>query len=268
MVSAWTRGDAVKPAAHRIGAAREFVRWKAAPTLIGGLLLDPEPIAPGGSADNGEGGAGKTAARAGEQITAVITLDAPNALEYVMVEAPRPAGCEPFNPLSGRDARLMRTGDSKPGWSAGSSGSGGSHETAGSGGSGRNHESGGSGWSGGSHESGGSGGSGRNHESGGSGGSGGSGETGGVLNDLNIVKSGSNREPGGSDENDGLPIYREEHDDRSVFFLDRLDAGRWQIRFPMRAVTRGDYRALPAEVSAMYAPDIRAHTDARRVRIE
>jgi uncharacterized protein YfaS (alpha-2-macroglobulin family) len=197
MVSAWTRGAGVKPAAHQIGAAREFVRWKTTPTLIGGLLLDAAPLAPDGFVASG-----KTAARAGEQITAVITLDAPNALEYVMVGVPRPAGCEPLNPLSGRDARLVRTGDS---------GGGGSGEAGGNGGSAEDDE---------------------------------------------------------DDENDGLLIYREEHDDRSVFFLDRLDAGRWQIRFPMRAVTRGDYRALPAEVSAMYAPDIRAHTDARRVRIE
>ena len=66
----------------------------------------------------------------------------------------------------------------------------------------------------------------------------------------------------------GRPIYREEHDDKSVFFLDRLEAGTWEIRFGMRAVTPGNFRALPVQVEAMYVPEIRANSDARRVRIE
>ncbi len=64
------------------------------------------------------------------------------------------------------------------------------------------------------------------------------------------------------------PIYREERDEKSVFFLDRLEAGTWEIRFGMRAVRPGDFRALPARVEAMYVPEIRANSDARRVAIE
>jgi len=63
-------------------------------------------------------------------------------------------------------------------------------------------------------------------------------------------------------------IYREEHDDHSAFFLDHIDAGEWEIRFTMRAVTPGDFRVLPAKVEAMYAPEIRANSDARRVQVE
>jgi uncharacterized protein YfaS (alpha-2-macroglobulin family) len=70
----------------------------------------------------------------------------------------------------------------------------------------------------------------------------------------------------GPDE--GRPIYREERDDKSVFFLDHIEAGTWEIRFGMRATTPGDYRALPVQASAMYVPEVRANSDARRVQIE
>lgn len=65
----------------------------------------------------------------------------------------------------------------------------------------------------------------------------------------------------------GRPVYREEHPDRSVFFLPRVEAGRWEIRYRMRAVFPGDYRALPATVEAMYVPALDANTEARRLRI-
>src|SRR5213075_2105694 len=64
------------------------------PTVAGSVRFVPEPLA-------------GQAALAGEQITAVVSLDVPNALEYLMVSVPKPAGCEPLNPLSGWDARLV-----------------------------------------------------------------------------------------------------------------------------------------------------------------
>lgn len=64
------------------------------------------------------------------------------------------------------------------------------------------------------------------------------------------------------------PIYREEHDDHSAFFIDALEAGTWEVQFGLRAVTAGDYRVLPAEAEAMYVPEIHANSDARRVQIE
>lgn len=114
-----------------------------------------------------------------------VVLAVPGELEYVMVAVPKPAGCEPLNPLSGWDAELVRA-DSAEGAKA----------------SGRHG------------------------------------------------------------------IYREEHDDHSAFFLDHPEAGEWEIRFTMRAVTAGDFRVLPVQVEAMYAPEVRANSDARRVRIE
>lgn len=70
------------------------------------------------------------------------------------------------------------------------------------------------------------------------------------------------------DAPEGRAICREERDDKSVFFLDHVPAGTWEIRFGMRATTPGDYRALPVEASAMYVPEVRANSGARRVRID
>src|SRR5688572_14300268 len=103
-----------------------------------------------------------------------------------MVELPRPAGCEPLNPLSGWDARLIHVSEDAP------------------------------------------------------------------------------SEPDGK----GRAIYREEHDDRSVFFLDSVAAGSWEIRFGLRATTAGDFRALPVEALAMYVSEVRANSDALRLRVE
>jgi uncharacterized protein YfaS (alpha-2-macroglobulin family) len=47
-----------------------------------------------------------------------------------------------------------------------------------------------------------------------------------------------------------------------------VEAGTWEIRFGLRATTPGDYRALPVKAAAMYVPEVRANSDARRVRIE
>ncbi len=63
----------------------------------------------------------------------------------------------------------------------------------------------------------------------------------------------------------GRAIYREEHDDRSAFFLSRIEAGEWEIRYSLRATTAGNYRALPAKAGAMYVPEVRANSDAQRI---
>jgi alpha-2-macroglobulin len=66
----------------------------------------------------------------------------------------------------------------------------------------------------------------------------------------------------------GRPLYREEHDDRSVFFLPHLPAGRWEIRYTLRALFAGDFRALPATAAAIYVPLIAANTEASRIAIK
>lgn len=175
LTSAWAEYATTQPSSHLIEATRQFERHPQVATLAGTLRIETKPFGPDDHA------------AAGETVTAVVSLTVPNELEYVMVEVPRPAGCEPFNALSGWDARLKAI-SAKP-------------KTA--------------------------------------------------------------NDPEDADE----AIYREEHDDRSAFFLDRLPAGTWEIRFALRAATPGDYRAAPVKVEAMYAPEIRANTDARRVKI-
>ncbi len=63
----------------------------------------------------------------------------------------------------------------------------------------------------------------------------------------------------------GRAVYREEHDDRSVFFLPHLPAGRWELVYRLRATFAGDFRALPATVAAMYVPALAANGTAARL---
>ena len=195
LVSAWAAADVVKPAGNLMTAVREFAREKAVPTVMGTLKVTSEMLS----------NPGKT--KVGEQVMARVTLTLPNEMEYLMVEVPRPAGCEPLNSLSGWDARILQV-EANQGVS---------------------------------------------------------------LADALVKESPAilpiNHE---QDENTdtGRPVYREEHDDRSVFFLDHLTAGTWEIRFGLRATTQGDYRALPVQASAMYVPEVRANSDARRVQID
>lgn len=194
--SSWARGESVKPAGYQAEVARAYTRLKMTPTVIGTLNRTAQPLGPVGTS------------RAGEQVVATLDLQFPNDLEYVMIEVPKPAGCEPLNPLSGWDARLIPVG----------------HEGA-------------------------------------------------ARSPIPLVAENvaSEEEPADEDGADiprGEAIYREEHDDKSVFFLTRVSAGKWQLKYHLRATIAGDYRALPAQLEAMYVPEIRANSDARRLVIE
>ncbi|PTY07708.1 hypothetical protein DB347_05620 [Opitutaceae bacterium EW11] len=175
--SAWVQGDAVKPEGHLVSIHRSFVRQAPQPTLSGSVLVAPVELSSGG------------ACKTGEELDARVHISVSNDLEYVMVEVPRPAGCEPLNPLSGWDARLLRDQGDSP----------------------------------------------------------------------------AERMDG---RDAGTAVYREEHDTKSVFFIRSLPAGKWTLRFGLRSVTPGDYRALPAQVSAMYVPEVTANSDAQRVKLE
>ncbi len=171
--SAWAASDDLKPAGYLVGVGRMLIRQKSQPTLVGTLRITPQPLADRGSAV------------AGERITAAVRITVPNELEYVMVEVPKPAGCEPLNPLSGWDARIRRGAEAS----------------------------------------------------------------------------------GNGEPDEGRVIYREERDDKSVFFLESLGAGDWEIRYDLRAVTPGDFRVLPVQVTAMYVPEISANSAAQRLKI-
>jgi uncharacterized protein YfaS (alpha-2-macroglobulin family) len=64
-----------------------------------------------------------------------------------------------------------------------------------------------------------------------------------------------------------IPIYGELRDRRMAFFIRRLPAGVWKIRYDLRTETVGDFSALPVIGRAMYAPEIRGNGESRRVEI-
>lgn len=173
LVETWATGDGVKPASHVISVKREFERLVPTPTVAGPVRFTSTTLERGDTS------------HASEQIDVQVRVSVPHDLRYVMVAVPKPAGCEPLNPLSGWDATL------RPWMSPG----------------------------------------------------------------VSATASNERR------------LFREEKDDHSAVFIDRLDAGEWQITLRLRAVTPGDYRALPARVEAMYVPEITANSDARRLHI-
>jgi len=62
----------------------------------------------------------------------------------------------------------------------------------------------------------------------------------------------------------GLGAYMELHDDRVCFFMNYLWPGKRIARYQLRAEIPGKYSALPAHVSAMYAPELKANSDEMR----
>jgi hypothetical protein len=175
--SAWACGDAVKPAASLLALSRSYSEQRPVPSVAGPARSDTIPV---GSA---------SLVRLGSGLTAEIRLKVPHDTEYLMLEIPKPAGCEPLNPLSGWDAELVPAN----------------------------------------------------------------------LADTDAATP----RPFGATR----ILYREEHDDRSVVFIDSISAGDWVIRLKLQAIFAGDFRVLPVKAEAMYVPEIRANTESRRLRI-
>jgi len=175
--SAWARGDAAKPSASLLEITRSYSEQRPVVSVAGSASRENLPV-------------GTTAiVLQGSGLTAEVRLKVPHDTEYLMLEIPKPAGCEPLNPLSGWDAELVPAN----------------------------------------------------------------------LADADAAKPrafGSTR-----------ILYREEHDDRSVIFIDHISAGDWLIRVRLQAVFAGDFRILPVKAESMYVPEIRANTASRRLRI-
>jgi uncharacterized protein YfaS (alpha-2-macroglobulin family) len=68
--------------------------------------------------------------------------------------------------------------------------------------------------------------------------------------------------------NNGLGAYMELRDNRVAFFVRALARGKNSISYRMRAETPGQFSALPAKASAMYAPELRANSDEIKLRVE
>lgn len=62
--------------------------------------------------------------------------------------------------------------------------------------------------------------------------------------------------------------HQERHDERMVFFLDVLPAGRHEFRYVLYPELAGDVLALPASVWPMYVPSLRAESGLWQVRVE
>ena len=67
---------------------------------------------------------------------------------------------------------------------------------------------------------------------------------------------------------DALSYYREVRDGSTNFFLDRVPAGKYVLRYTLRPTLAGHYHALPAQVQSMYAPEFSAHTAAGQLEVK
>ena len=65
----------------------------------------------------------------------------------------------------------------------------------------------------------------------------------------------------------GVYANRELRDQKTAFFLDSLPQGRRTLSYRLRAEMPGQFRSLPVNAYAMYAPDIRALSDEQGLHI-
>ena len=66
----------------------------------------------------------------------------------------------------------------------------------------------------------------------------------------------------------GFSAYMEPRDQTVDFFIRALPRGTHTLRYQLRAEAPGNYKALPAEASAMYAPELRGNSEDIRLIIE
>lgn len=65
----------------------------------------------------------------------------------------------------------------------------------------------------------------------------------------------------------GLGAYVEFRDERVAFFMRTLNRGKHSVSYRLRAEIPGQFSALPARASAMYAPELKANSDEIKLRI-
>jgi uncharacterized protein YfaS (alpha-2-macroglobulin family) len=65
-----------------------------------------------------------------------------------------------------------------------------------------------------------------------------------------------------------VPVHCQLRERKVAFFMRKLPAGNWTIRYGLSTATAGNFSALPAVAHAMYAPEIRGNSDSRKVTIE
>jgi uncharacterized protein YfaS (alpha-2-macroglobulin family) len=65
----------------------------------------------------------------------------------------------------------------------------------------------------------------------------------------------------------GLSAYTEYRDNRVTFFVRALARGRHSVSYRMHAEIPGRFSALPAQASAMYAPELKGNSDEIKINI-
>jgi uncharacterized protein YfaS (alpha-2-macroglobulin family) len=66
----------------------------------------------------------------------------------------------------------------------------------------------------------------------------------------------------------GMHAYLEMRDDRAAFFVKDLPKGRHNLSYRLRAEIPGRFSALPAQVSGMYAPELRGNSVEAKLSVE
>jgi len=59
----------------------------------------------------------------------------------------------------------------------------------------------------------------------------------------------------------------EYRDNRTVFFQERFDTGRAEYVYLVKAISSGEFRAVPAQVAPMYVPDVTASSEPQTVTV-
>jgi uncharacterized protein YfaS (alpha-2-macroglobulin family) len=64
-----------------------------------------------------------------------------------------------------------------------------------------------------------------------------------------------------------LGAYVELRDERICLFVSRLARGKHSISYRLRAEIPGKFSALPTRASAMYAPELKANSDEKKLQV-
>jgi hypothetical protein len=64
-----------------------------------------------------------------------------------------------------------------------------------------------------------------------------------------------------------LGAYMELRDNRATFFVRWLARGKHSVSYRLRAEIPGQFSALPAVASAMYAPELKGNSDEQKLKI-
>jgi hypothetical protein len=81
-----------------------------------------------------------------------------------------------------------------------------------------------------------------------------------VLEDLKAAGMEATEVQSGREWGGGLMVHRELRDERTAFFINQMPEGNHTLTYELRAEVPGVFHALPAQIHAMYVPEIRANS--------